>query len=134
MIERRTLLEHLDTILQTAKFRDYCPNCLQVEGHEHIGHIVTGITASQALVDAAIERGADTILVLPGYFWKGQDERGTGIKRERLKALLATDITPIAYRLPLDSPPVYGNNVQQADVLNPQTDGPLSEDDSTAPG
>ena len=57
MIERRTLLKHLDTILQTAKFRDYCPNGLQVEGHEHIGHIVTGVTASQALVDAAIERG-----------------------------------------------------------------------------
>ena len=134
MIERRTLLKHLDTILQTAKFRDYCPNGLQVEGHEHIGHIVTGVTASQALVDAAIERGADTILVHHGYFWKGEDERVTGIKRERLKALLANDINLIAYHLPLDSHPVYGNNVQLADVLNLQIDGPLSEEDPGMPG
>jgi len=134
MVERRQLLKHLDSLLQTERFRDYCPNGLQVAGREHISHIVTGVTASQALIDAAIERGADTILVHHGYFWKGEDERITGIKRERLKALLVNDINLIAYHLPLDGHPVYGNNVQLADVLGLQIDGPLSEDDPSIPG
>lgn len=134
MVERRQLLKHLDSLLQTERFRDYCPNGLQVAGREHISHIVTGVTASQALIDAAIERGADTILVHHGYFWKGEDERITGIKRERLKALLVNDINLIAYHLPLDGHPVYGNNVQLADVLGLQIDGPLSEDDPSISG
>lgn len=133
MIERSTLLKHLDTLLQSQRIRDYCPNGLQVAGREHIAHIVTGVTASQALIDAAIERGADTLLVHHGYFWKGEDERVVGIKRERLKALLTHDINLIAYHLPLDQHPVYGNNAQLADVLNLQVDGLLNEDDPSLP-
>lgn len=134
MLDRNELLKHLDALLQTSRFRDYCPNGLQVAGREHISSIVTGVTASQALIDAAIELGADTILVHHGYFWKGEDERITGIKKERLKALLINDINLIAYHLPLDSHPVYGNNVQLADVLGLQIDGPLSDDDPAMPG
>src|SRR5690554_7776989 len=88
MLERNALLQYLETVLQPQKYKDYCPNGLQVSGSEHVRHIVTGVTASQALIDAAIEQGADTLLVHHGYFWKGEDERVIGIKRERLKALL----------------------------------------------
>lgn len=133
-VERKELLKHLDNLLQSHRIRDYCPNGLQVAGAEHISSIVTGVTASQALIDAAIERGADTILVHHGYFWKGEDERITGIKRERLKSLLANDINLIAYHLPLDMHPIYGNNAQLADVLGLQVDGPLDENDLSVPG
>ena len=133
-VERKELLKHLDNLLQSHRIRDYCPNGLQVAGAEHISSIVTGVTASQALIDAAIERGADTILVHHGYFWKGEDERITGIKRERLKSLLANDINLIAYHLPLDMHPIYGNNAQLADVLGLQVDGPLDESDLSVPG
>ena len=134
MLDRRELLKHLDALLQTSRFRDYCPNGLQVAGREHISRIVTGVTASQALIDQAIALGADTILVHHGYFWKGEDERITGIKKERLKALLTNDINLIAYHLPLDAHPVYGNNAQLADMLNLQTDGLLNEADPYSVG
>jgi dinuclear metal center YbgI/SA1388 family protein len=133
-VERKELLKHLDNLLQSHRIRDYCPNGLQVAGAEHISSIVTGVTASQALIDAAIERGADTILVHHGYFWKGEDERITGIKRERLKSLLVNDINLIVYHLPLDMHPIYGNNAQLADVLGLQVDGPLDENDLSVPG
>ncbi len=134
MVDRIQLLKHLDTLLNSARIKDYCPNGLQVEGSEDVHHIVTGVTASQALIDAAIACGADTILVHHGYFWKGENERITGIKKERLKSLLQHDINLIAYHLPLDLHPVYGNNVQLADVLGLHIDGLLSEADPSMPG
>lgn len=133
-MDRRQLIKHLDTLLQSARIRDYCPNGLQVQGSEQVRHIITGVTASQALIDIAIERGADTLLVHHGYFWKGEDERLLGIKKERLKALLVNDINLIAYHLPLDVHPVYGNNVQLADVLGLTVDGPIDENDPAKPG
>ena len=133
-MDRRQLIKHLDTLLQTARIRDYCPNGLQVEGKEQVSKIITGVTANQALIDIAIERGADTILVHHGYFWKGEDQRVIGIKKERLKALLAHDINLIGYHLPLDVHPVYGNNIQLADVLGLQVDGPIDESDLSKPG
>merc|ERR1711941_8176 len=83
-VERNTLTHYIDQILNVSSIRDYCPNGLQVEGRSDVRHIVTGVTANQALIDEAIELGADTLLVHHGYFWKGEDERVVGIKRERL--------------------------------------------------
>lgn len=134
MLERNVLLQHLETLLQPHTFQDYCPNGLQVSGRERVSHIVTGVTASQALIDAAIEQGADTILVHHGYFWKGEDQRVVGIKRERLKALLTHDINLIAYHLPLDSHPVFGNNEQLAKCLELSVDGPIDANDLSVPG
>ncbi|MEC7546505.1 Nif3-like dinuclear metal center hexameric protein [Thalassolituus maritimus] len=133
-VARKELISHLDRILQSKKIRDYCPNGLQVAGSETIQKVVTGVTASQGLIEAAIEEEADAILVHHGYFWKGEDERVIGIKKERLKALLTHDINLIAYHLPLDMHPVYGNNVQLADVLGLQVDGPLDDEDLSVPG
>lgn len=126
MIERKQLLQHLEALLQAQSFKDYCPNGLQVAGTEQVASIVTGVTASQALIDAAIDLGADTVLVHHGYFWKGEDERIVGIKRERLKALLLHNINLIAYHLPLDAHPLYGNNVQLAQQLDLKIDGPIN--------
>ena len=102
----------LNELLKPREFRDYCPNGLQVEGRESVRSLVTGVTASQALIDSAIEKGADAILVHHGYFWKGEDPVVTGIRKKRLKTLLDKDVNLFAYHLPLDAHPQFGNNAQ----------------------
>jgi dinuclear metal center YbgI/SA1388 family protein len=116
-IQRTELLAYLNQLLQPEKLKDYCPNGLQVEGNPHIKRIVTGVTASQALIEQAIERNADALLVHHGYFWKGESPVVTGMKQRRLKALLTHNINLIAYHLPLDVHPELGNNAQLARVL-----------------
>lgn len=124
-IALRELCALLDRTLEPARFSDYCPNGLQVEGRPVVRKLVTGVTASQALVEAAVAAGADAVLVHHGYFWKGEEARITGIKRRRLKTLLDHDISLLAYHLPLDAHPVLGNNAQLARVLGLAIDGPL---------
>jgi dinuclear metal center YbgI/SA1388 family protein len=122
------LLSTLNALLQADKVSDYCPNGLQVEGRSQIKRIVTGVTASQALIDAAIDGQADAILVHHGYFWKGEDPCLTGMKKKRLASLLKHDINLFAYHLPLDIHPELGNNAQLAKLLSLQIDGGLDAD------
>jgi dinuclear metal center YbgI/SA1388 family protein len=116
-MKREDLVEYLDGLLQPGNFRDYCPNGLQVEGRGEISRIVAGVTASQALLDAAVASGADAVLVHHGYFWKGEDGRVTGMRKKRLGTLLTQDINMLAYHLPLDAHPELGNNAQLASRL-----------------
>ncbi|KXB31440.1 metal-binding protein [Dechloromonas denitrificans] len=126
-MNREELVEYLDRLLEPGKFRDYCPNGLQVEGRAEVRRLVAGVTASQALLDAAVERGADAILVHHGYFWKGEDGRITGIRRQRLGTLLTHDINLLAYHLPLDAHPELGNNAQLASRLGWLAEGNFGE-------
>ena len=128
-MKREELVSYLDGLLEPAKFRDYCPNGLQVEGREEVKRIVAGVTASQALLEAAIAAKADAILVHHGYFWKGDDGRVTGIRRKRLGALISHDINLIAYHLPLDAHPELGNNAQLASRLGWIAEGRFGEQD-----
>ena len=117
-MDRKELELYLNDLLQAARFRDYCPNGLQVQGRETVMHIVTGVTASLALVEAAIDAHADAILVHHGYFWKGEDARIVGQKHARLKALLAHGVNLFAYHLPLDAHPELGNNAQLLSLIH----------------
>jgi dinuclear metal center YbgI/SA1388 family protein len=128
-MKREELVSYLDDLLGSAKFRDYCPNGLQVEGRDEVQRIVAGVTASQALLDAAIEANADAILVHHGYFWKGDDGRITGIRRKRLGTLIDHNINLIAYHLPLDAHPELGNNAQLASRLGWLAEGRFGEQD-----
>lgn len=128
-VTREELGEYLDALLEPARFRDYCPNGLQVEGRSPIRHIVAGVSASQALIEAAVARGADTLLVHHGWFWRGDEVRVTGIRRCRLGALLAQDINLFAYHLPLDAHPELGNNAQLARRLGWIAEGRCGEED-----
>jgi dinuclear metal center YbgI/SA1388 family protein len=112
MTERTHLLQTFNDLLQPERFQDYAPNGLQVEGTATVRHIVSGVTASRALIEAAIEAGADTILVHHGLFWRGQDACVTGWMKQRLALLLAHNINLFAYHLPLDAHPTLGNNAQ----------------------
>ncbi len=102
---RQQLLAACNDLLQPQRFKDYGPNGLQVEGREHIRHIVSGVTASRALIEAAISAKADAIFVHHGLFWRGQDGTVTGWMKQRLKLLLQHDINVLAYHLPLDAHP-----------------------------
>lgn len=112
MTDRTQLLQAFDALLQPERFSDYGPNGLQVEGRASVRKIVSGVTASRALIEAAIAAQADTIFVHHGLFWKGQDGRVTGWMKQRLALLLAHDINLFAYHLPLDAHPELGNNAQ----------------------
>ena len=118
MAELVEVVGYADSLLSADSFQDYCPNGLQVEGRASIRRLISGVTASRAFLEAALEEGADALLVHHGYFWKGEDSRVTGMKRERLKLLLSGDISLLAYHLPLDAHPEYGNNAQLARVLD----------------
>ncbi len=112
------IVDYLDDLLESDRFSDHAPNGLQVEGRERIGRIVGGVSASLALIEAAIAQRAEAVLVHHGWFWKNEDPRIRGIKRGRLQRLLSAEISLLAYHLPLDAHPVHGNNAQLARILD----------------
>ena len=112
MISREDLRADLDRLLEVERFADYGPNGLQVEGRPEVRRIVSGVTASLALIRAAINLQADALIVHHGLFWRGQDGRVTGWMKQRLAALLGADLNLYAYHLPLDAHPQLGNNAQ----------------------
>lgn len=122
-IERAVLTAYLEQTLDINRFRDYCPNGLQVEGKAEIRTVVTGVTASIALLEAALEAGADAVLVHHGYFWRNEDARVIGPKKRRLKLLLEHDINLYGFHLPLDAHPELGNNAQLARRLGFSAEG-----------
>lgn len=127
MLELSTLVAYCDNLLEKDRFHDYCPNGLQIQGKDAVARLVCGVTATQALIDEAIVQQADAILVHHGFFWKGEDPCLLGMKQRRIKALLQHDISLLAYHLPLDAHPLYGNNAQLAHLLNISVEGTFGE-------
>jgi dinuclear metal center YbgI/SA1388 family protein len=128
-ISRPQLLQAFDSLLQPERFKDYGPNGLQVEGKAEVARIVSGVTASRALIEAAIAAQADAIFVHHGLFWRGQDACVTGWMKQRLQLLLAHDINLFAYHLPLDAHAELGNNAQLGRVLGLAADARFGEQD-----
>lgn len=123
------LNNYIASLLETGRFRDYCPNGVQVEGRAEIRRIASGVTASQRLLEAAAGWGADAILVHHGYFWRNEDAAVTGIKKKRIAHLLRHDISLLAYHLPLDAHPELGNNAQLGKLLGFAAQGRFGEQD-----
>ncbi|WP_346798873.1 Nif3-like dinuclear metal center hexameric protein [Halomonas sp. Bachu 37] len=117
MRKRDVLVDACDQYLGASRFKDFTLNGLQVAGRENVARIMTGVTASQALLDEAVAWEADMLLVHHGYFWKNEPVAITGMKRQRIKTLLAHDINLVAYHLPLDAHPELGNNAELARKL-----------------
>ena len=128
-VDRDALAKYLAQKLNIEQYRDYCPNGLQVEGRAEIGSIVSGVTASLALIEAALDLKADAILVHHGYFWRGEDPRVIGIRQKRLTQLLSHQINLYAYHLPLDMHAELGNNAQLAKLLAFTGHGRFAEND-----
>lgn len=133
-MKNRKLANKLDQFLEIHQFKDYCPNGLQIEGREEVNTIVTGVTANQDLIDAAIALQADAILVHHGFFWKGEKQEIVGMKYNRIKALIENGINLYAYHLPLDVHPELGNNAQLAKLLDITDRRPLEPWDKRSVG
>lgn len=116
-VNLKDLDEALKTLLKPELFNDYCPNGVQVEGKDKVCKVVTGVTASKAFLEAALDENADLVFVHHGYFWKGENPSITGLKKARLNLLLQNNISLCAYHLPLDAHPKFGNNAQLAKIL-----------------
>jgi putative NIF3 family GTP cyclohydrolase 1 type 2 len=114
MVNQTTLAKYCHQYLQVDKFTDYCPNGLQIQGKSDIKKIISGVSANQDLIDAAIDEKTDALFVHHGFFWKNEAAEIIGIKKNRIKALLDNDINLFAYHLPLDAHPTVGNNIQLA--------------------
>ena len=127
MASRDQLLQAFDTLLQPALFKDYCHNGLQVEGRDEIRSIVSGVTASQALIEAAIAQKADAVFVHHGLFWRGFNGQVSGWMRQRLALLLEHNINLFAYHLPLDAHAELGNNAQLGLKLQWESEGRFGE-------
>lgn len=112
------IIQWCDQTLKSHEFKDYAPNGLQIEGKAEVNKILCAVTASQTAIDAAIEYGADLLLVHHGYFWKGEAYPITGMRGKRIKSLIKNDISLVGYHLPLDSHPTLGNNSAIADLLD----------------
>lgn len=123
------LNDYIGRLLETSRFRDYCPNGIQVEGRAEIHRIATGVTASQRLLEAATAWGADAVLVHHGYFWRNEEAAIAGIKKRRIAHLLQHDVSLLAYHLPLDAHPELGNNAQLAKRLGLLPQGKFGEQD-----
>lgn len=127
MAKLHEIVRYTNELLAIDTFQDYGPNGLQVEGRADVNTLISGVTASQALLDVAVEQGADAVLVHHGYFWKNEDPCVVGMKRRRLATLLANNISLLAYHLPLDAHPTLGNNAQLARVLGFVPDTPPAD-------
>ncbi len=127
MVKLTDLLQYTQQLLQVERFNDYCPNGLQLEGSAEVRKIVSGVTASMALLEAALTLNADLVLVHHGYFWRNEDPRIVGIKRKRLAFLLANNMSLMAYHLPMDAHPELGNNAQLGRKLNIEQTGSVGE-------
>lgn len=123
------LRDYIGSELEVGRFRDYCPNGIQVEGRPEVRRIATGVTASQSVLEAATAWGADAILVHHGYFWRSEDASIIGIKKRRIAHLLQHDVSLLAYHLPLDAHPEWGNNVQLGNRLRFLEVGRFGEQD-----
>ena len=128
------LRDYIGSLLDVSRFRDYCPNGIQVEGRAEVRKIATGVTASQRLLDAAAEWGADAVLVHHGYFWRNEDATITGIKKRRIAQLLRHDMSLLAYHLPLDAHPTLGNNARLGQQLGFRELGRFGEQDLACHG
>ncbi|MFT6920788.1 MAG: dinuclear metal center YbgI/SA1388 family protein [Cognaticolwellia sp.] len=118
---------YLNNLLKPEQIKDFCPNGLQIQGRDKVSKVITGVTATQALIEQAIAEKADALVVHHGFFWKNESYVIRGMKHKRIKALLANDISLFAYHLPLDIHPSLGNNAQLAKLFSINNVAPLEE-------
>ena len=134
MASLNDIVNYADGYLRVSEFSDYCPNGLQVEGQVHVDRLACAVTASLAVVEQAIDWGAQCLLVHHGYFWKNERAAVVGMKKRRLQKLLQADMSLLAYHLPLDAHPEVGNNAQVAQKLGLLDLQPLQKSNKPAIG
>ena len=72
------LVAHCDELLEPGRFRDFCPNGLQVPGGEEVVTIVTGVSAGAELFERAIAEVLESGLRTADIMSDGMTRIGTG--------------------------------------------------------
>ena len=114
MITLIDLLNQLNDFLHVPLFSDYCVNGMQVQGKHQVKKIATAVSCSLNIIEEAIEKEADVLIVHHGLFWDKESPVIQGVKREKLAKLLKSGISLLAYHLPLDAHREVGNNWKAA--------------------
>jgi dinuclear metal center YbgI/SA1388 family protein len=110
-MNRNEIILYCDSLLESERFKDYCPNGLQVEGAVEINKIATAVSVTQEVLNQAISSGCQMLITHHGILWHGQNDKPiTGVRRNRLKQMLTHDLNLISYHLPLDAHNIFGNN------------------------
>ncbi|MCD6367716.1 MAG: Nif3-like dinuclear metal center hexameric protein [Candidatus Aenigmarchaeota archaeon] len=122
MVDRDKLVEYCNKTLNVDKISDSSLNGLQVEGKNNIRKLVSAVSLTTEVIEKAVEKNADAILVHHGIFWSGVRPAITRVMKKRVKLLLDNEMNLLAYHLPLDLHPIYGNNIQIARTLNLKVD------------
>jgi dinuclear metal center YbgI/SA1388 family protein len=122
----REAIAELDGMLEPGRFRDYCPNGLQVPGRVQVEKIATGVSASVELFERAAEVHANLLIVHHGIFWGSGPAAIDTAMKHRLKLLFEADMSLAAYHLPLDAHPEMGNNALIARALGAATLKPFA--------
>ncbi|MCP4036569.1 MAG: Nif3-like dinuclear metal center hexameric protein [bacterium] len=120
MAKLAQITARLGDLLEPDLFTDYCVNGLQIEGRPEVRRIACGVSLSRRFIEAALDWEADALLVHHGLFWKAMPHPMVlrdGPLRDRLKLVLASDLSVLAYHLPLDAHPEVGNNARLAKAL-----------------
>src|SRR3954466_7572323 len=117
MTSLRTIVHHLESILDPAAYDDYGPNGLQVPGRETVETVVTGVSANVELFARARDADADLVLVHHGLFWARPPRPLDRAAKRRLQVLFDADMSLAAYHLPLDGHPEHGNNALLAAAI-----------------
>lgn len=133
-MQLREIESAASALLEAERFRDYCPNGLQVEGRPEVRRLVSGVSASLDFLRAAVADGADAVLTHHGYFWRNEDARLIGVKRARIGLLVEAGVSLLAYHLPLDAHRELGNNAQLARLLGFEIEGWFADQEIAARG
>lgn len=108
--ERDAIVAFLNEYLAIGKFRDICPNGVQVIGKPKIRRVALGVSANLELIEQAARVNVDLIICHHGLFTDRDPRPILERQKRRLQALFDADITLLGYHLPLDAHPEIGNN------------------------
>ncbi len=107
-----------DEYLKVSETPDYPPalNGLQVAGPGEVRRIAAAVDLSLRAIRAAVDGGAELLLVHHGIFWGGLRPL-TGAHFTRVEALMQAKMGVYSSHLPLDRHPAIGNNILLAREL-----------------
>lgn len=121
------LLQYLNQQMNPQLFEDYAPNGLQIEGAKSLNKLAFAVSATQESIKAAVDWGAQGLVVHHGVLWKYQGARAIGgAWGERLKLCIKNDLNLYAYHLPLDAHGEFGNAVALANKIGMKNLAPFA--------
>ena len=123
MAHRDAIVRHANELLDAAKWPEFAPPGLQVFGAEQVTRLACGVSASLELIEQAVARGAELVLVHHGLFWRSEPLVVDVRLRGRLEALFRGNASLVAYHLALDAHPTLGNSAQLAASIGASNDG-----------